>query len=77
MKIFLTQLRARCEDTGENFRGIAKLIERSRVGGVCQEDILVLPELIGGEGSDSIAGGAPPHTRNDCTQERALRGFLR
>jgi predicted amidohydrolase len=48
MKIFLTQLRVRSEDAGENFRSVAKLIERSRLG-PSHEDILVLPELIGGE----------------------------
>jgi predicted amidohydrolase len=48
MKVFLTQLRVRSADAGENFRSVAKLIERSRLG-PSHEDILVLPELIGGE----------------------------
>ena len=48
MKVFLTQLRARSDDAGENFRGVTKLVERSRFG-FSREDILVLPELIGGD----------------------------
>jgi hypothetical protein len=48
MKVLLTQLRVRSEDDDENFRRVAKLIERSRMG-LSHEDILVLPELIGGE----------------------------
>jgi predicted amidohydrolase len=48
MKLLLTQLRIRSEDAAENFRGVAKLIERSR-SAFLREDILVLPELIGAE----------------------------
>jgi predicted amidohydrolase len=48
MKVLLTQLRVRSEDAAQNFRAVAKLIERSRLG-LSHEDILVLPELIGGE----------------------------
>lgn len=48
MKVLLTQQRVRSEDADENFRGVAKLIERSRIR-LSHDDILVLPELIGGE----------------------------
>lgn len=48
MKLFLTQLRARSNDARENFRAVAKLIGRSRHH-LSREDMLVLPELIGGD----------------------------
>lgn len=48
MNVFLTQLRARCEDACENFRGVDKLIARSG-NGPTDQDILVLPELIDGD----------------------------
>ena len=32
MKVLLTQLRVRSEDAAQNFRAVAKLIERSRLG---------------------------------------------
>jgi predicted amidohydrolase len=47
MKALLTQLRVRSENAAENFRAVAKLIERSRLA-VSNEDVLVLPELVGG-----------------------------
>jgi predicted amidohydrolase len=48
VKVFLTQLRARSEAARENFRAVAKLIGRSRHR-FSPDDILVLPELIGGD----------------------------
>jgi predicted amidohydrolase len=48
MKVLLTQLRRRSADARENFRGVVKVIERSRLS-VSRDDILLLPELIGGE----------------------------
>jgi hypothetical protein len=53
MKVLLTQLRNRSEDAAKNFRGVTKLIERSRIG-VSREDIVVLPELIGGAASEEL-----------------------
>jgi hypothetical protein len=44
MKAFLRRLQVRSEDAGENFRVVAKLIQRSRFA-VLDEDVLVLPEL--------------------------------
>jgi hypothetical protein len=41
MKALLTQLRVSSEDAGENFRGVAELIERSRPG-LSHQDVLVL-----------------------------------
>jgi predicted amidohydrolase len=48
MKVLLTQLRVRSEDAGENFRGVARLLKLSRIR-LSPDDILLLPELIGGE----------------------------
>lgn len=82
MNVLLTQLRVRSRDGGENFRRVAKLIERSRVG-LSNEDILVLPELIGGESGQKdyerlisdlarainchVVGGTSHHTRRGKT----------
>jgi hypothetical protein len=43
MKVLLTQFRRRSEDARENFRGVVRVIERSRLT-VSRDDILVLPE---------------------------------
>jgi predicted amidohydrolase len=48
MKVLLTQQRVRSEDAGENFRGVARLLKLSRIR-LSPDDILLLPELIGGE----------------------------
>lgn len=52
MKVFLTQLRAYHEDFEENFREVDRVLERCDTN-FSSDDILLLPELVGGESSRS------------------------
>lgn len=50
MRVFLTQLRTHSDNFAANFHRVCQLVERSRFS-FSSDDILLLPELVGGEAS--------------------------